>query len=191
MKRIAQFAMSAIVAGLACGSAFGGLSINPVNDPNVPEGCVACEIIWEGGADWTSAALVIDLTSGSVYQNVYGGDAAPNPALFAVFPELEFDTYVGIIGDGTAGIAGGAGDLGGGPLSLNAPQISVSWFNTATDDTGPVRIAMITLTDDARGTWSMLSGGVITQGTLILPCIPEPTSLGLLGLGGLALLRRR
>ncbi len=191
MKMTSLF-MSVIVAGLACGSAFGGAIISQVNDPNVPEGYCACEIVWEGGADWTSAALVIDLTSGSVYQDAFGGDGPYTPALLVPFPSVEFDTYVGIVGGEGNGIAGGAGDLGGGALSLNAPHISVSWFNTGTNDTAPVRIGMITLSDDANGTWKLLAGGVVIEGTLEGGwCIPEPTSLGLLGLGGLALLRRR
>ncbi len=189
--KIAKFVLPVIAAGLASSTAFGGVVINQI-DQAVVAGYQANEIVWEGGADWTSSALVVDLTSGTAYQDAFGGDAPYTPALLVPFPSVEFDTYVGIVNGVGNGIAGGAGDLGGGPLSLNANQISVSWFNTGTDDTAAVRIGMITLSTDAAGTWKLLSGGVITEGTVEGGAlVPEPASLALLGLGGLAALRRR
>lgn len=193
--KIAKFVLPVIAAAFAT-PAFGSLSNAVVADANVPAGFVANAITWDGGGtnDWTSAGLVVNLTSGTAYQDAFGADAPPNPAFFPTFPALEFDTYVGILEDGTAGIAGGAGDVGGGPLSLDAPQISVSWFNTDSSDTGVVQIAMVTLSDDAQGTFSYISQGVRTDGAVIngvMGGVPEPASMALLGLGGLALLRRR
>lgn len=127
-----------------------------VNSDNVIPSVVANAIYADGGGiDWTGAALTIDLTSGSTYQNEFGSDTPPIEGFFDLFPELEFDTYVGIIGDGTAGIAGGAGTLSGGLLSLDAPQVSTAWFNTSKLDTGSNKIGNISLTDDASGTWSI------------------------------------
>ena len=89
-------------------------------------------------------------------------------------------------------------------MSLDAPQISITWFNTRTTDTGLVKIANITLSDDAVGTWqlranfadgsSLEQSGVFTSGLIspvtLPPPYPEPASSALLGLGGLGLLRR-
>ena len=189
--KIAKFVLPVIAAGLASSTAFGGTVINQVPQSEVA-GYIANQIVWEGGADWTSAALVVELTSGDAYQDGFGSDSPPTEAFFPTFPALEYDTYVGILSGEGNGIAGGAGDIGGGALSLNAPQISVSWFNTGTNDTGVVGIGMITLSDDAAGTWTLLSAGETTTGTVEGGAmVPEPASLALLGLGGLAALRRR
>ncbi len=193
--KLAKFALPAIAAGFACSSALGGISVEIVDQTVVP-GVVTHAIMWDGGGtqDWTSAAMVIDLTSGSAYQtDGAGADGPPSSFVIGLVPAVEFDTYVGIIDDGSAGIAGGAGDLGGGPLSMNAPQISVSWYNNSTDDTGIVKIGNVSLSTDAQGTWSILSAGVTVSGIVGdgYMVIPEPASLGLLGIGGLALIRRR
>lgn len=163
------------VVVLTCAhTASANLSINYVPQ-NILPGFNSYEIVWNGPSDWTSAGLTINLSSGSMYQHALGGDSAPNPAFFVPFPELAFDTYVGIIDDSTAGITGGAGDVGGGPLSLDAPQVSVSWFNTDPNDTGPVRIGMLTVSEDALGDISYISQGVVTSGFFPSPPpYPDP-----------------
>ncbi len=188
--KIAKFVLPVIAAAIAT-PAFGSLSTAVVPQTLVP-GFVANAINWDGPSEWTSAGIVVDLTAGSVYNNTNGGDGPPSTAFIGFVPALAFDTHVGIIDDGSAGIAGGAGDIGGGPQSADAPQISLSWFNTATGDTGGQQIGMITLSEDAAGTWTYVSQGVATSGVVVNGAlVPEPASLALLGLGGLAALRRR
>ncbi len=190
--------MAAAVLGITTGSASAATSAWSVTGDNIVPNTVANVLTADGeGDDWTGAVLRIDLTSGSVYQNGSGGNAAPSSAFIGFVPELEFDTYVGIIDDATAGIAGGAGDLGGGPLSLDAPLFSATWFNTNTTDTGPVQIANITLSPDAAGTaeWIVsFAGGQIRGSSAVeggVIALPEPASIAVMGLGGLAVLRRR
>ncbi len=187
--------MSAVAAVLASNAALGSISINQVDDPLVPDGYVANEIVWDGGGteDWTSAGLLVNLPTGTTYQTPdVGGDGAPSDFVIGIVPEVEFDTYVGIIGDGSGSIADYAGDIVDQAFSLDAPQIYVSWYNSATNDFGPVRIGMITLSEDATGDWTLISAGVTYSGDVVNGAmVPEPATMGLLGLGGLALLRRR
>tara|TARA_R110002111_G_scaffold95747_1_gene147880 strand:+ start:266 stop:856 length:591 start_codon:yes stop_codon:yes gene_type:complete len=195
--KIVKFVLPVIAAGFVASSASAATSAWSVNGSNIVPNTVANSLNVDGeGDDWTGAVLRVDLTSGSFYQNGSGGNAAPSSAFIGFVPELEFDTYVGIIDDSSAGIAGGAGDLGGGALSLDAPQFSATWFNTATDNTGAALVANLTLTPDAAGTWELItsfaggqlrSSGVVEGGALV----PEPATLALMGLGGIAALRRR
>ena len=196
--------------------------------------------------DWMASQLLVTLTNGEVYQNAAGGTGPPNPDLFDAFPGLEFDTHVD-----PDNIAGAAIDLEGGPADLQFDEsgLSITWYNTDTDDTGTMNIARVTLSDDAVGTWELLvsangqdwlviNDGTITCGAmtpesagdemlalavmldmanaadgngngfvsqhdldLVLsnwghgtpppPSIPEPLTLSLLGLGSLAVMRRR
>ena len=189
--------LAAAVLGIITATASAATSHWEVRTDNIVPNTVANALIADGeGADWTSAGLRINLTSGWAYQNASGSDGAPSSAFINFVPELEFDTYVGIIDDGTAGIVSHSPFFPG-PLSLDAPQINVGiWWNTDTGDLGPAQIAMITLSPDAAGTWELItsfaggqlqSSGVVVNGAII----PEPVSLVLFGLGGLAMLRRR
>ena len=170
------------LAALVFSNSLSHASISVVpTQPAVLPGYTAYGIYWDGGGtqDWTSATIDIQLTSGMFYQNPFGSDSPPSPAFFSIFPELEFDTYVGIIGDGTAGISGNCNnDLGGGPCGIHEQFIDIVWFNSATNNTGLVKIGNFTVSNDAMGVWSILSGGTQTSGIII----PEPTTLVLLAL---------
>ena len=166
---------------------------------------MAIGILADGeGVDWTGGVLRIDLTSGSVYNSAPDSNG-PQAAFWGVpgFETLEWDTWFGVPGDGTNGIAGGAGDLGGGPLSVSRQTISVTWFNTKTTDTGLLRVGNVTLSDDAVGTFSMIlsfaDGTLIRTDNLLLevwpddilpPLWPEPGTLALLVIGSIGLLKR-
>ena len=103
--------------------------------------------------DWTAGALLLELTSGSIYQNAYGGNfPITNPGLLALVPELEFDTSVSTP-DGA--IAGEAGDVGGDVFAFSTSELDVSFYNNNDSDTGTFSVGRITLTDDAEGTWSL------------------------------------
>ncbi len=131
--------------------------------------------------DWTSAAFLLELSQGSIYQDASGDISAPNPGLFGAFPTLEFDTYIDA-GSNTAFVAGGAGDVGGDAFQFDTSQIDALWFDTANNDTGTLTIGRFTLSDDAVGTWSLrvlnaagdefLDSGAFTLGNLATP-IPQ------------------
>lgn len=147
--------LSATTAVHADTAVFG---IQGVTDPNVPAGYVANEIFWDGGGtvDWSCAALRIDLAAGSFYQNPYGGNTPVPSQYIDLYPSLEFDTAVGIIGDNTSFIVGAAGELGAPDFSMDGPQISVTWGNTSHENTGFTRIGTLTLSNDATGTGALL-----------------------------------
>jgi FG-GAP-like repeat len=105
-------------------------------------------------SDWTGAALLLDLTQGSIYQDANGGDTAPSAALFGAFPTLEFDTYVAANGN-SVNLIGAAGDVGGDAYQFDTEQLDLTWIDLSTDDTGTINIGRVTLSDDAVGTWSL------------------------------------
>ncbi len=148
------------------------------------------------------AALHIE-SSASFYQNAYGGNTPPSPVLIAVFPSLEFDSFVsiGLLTDTDdhmleIGIDWGAFEAGGSIFTDNG-----SWF--ATPDNGQVHeidgrvlIGQFTVVGDG------LEGTINIQGKddsldnwtatdVYFNTVPAPGALALLGLAGLVARRRR
>lgn len=198
MYTIKHAAAGLLLSGLMCASASAVTAYPQTDGANTIPGIVANSIIADGqGADWTGIVIRVDLFTGSVYNGVPDSNS-PQSLFWGVpgFEKLEWDTWFGVPGDGTNGIAGGAGDLGGGPLQVSGQTISVTAFNTTTTDTGPIRVANLSFSNDANGSFETIvsfSGGQfrrwsqpVTDGVLF----PEPGALALLGAGMLALIRR-
>jgi hypothetical protein len=157
--------------------------VNPANTiPNV----VANSLIVNGdGGDWNVAEVLLELDAGSVYNDPDFDSLQPQQLFWGTFPDLEFDSWVGIPGDPTNAIHSGAGDLGDpGPAVIADQKVSVTWSNTDQTNLGPVRIANLSLTDDAQGTWTVIVGfsgavllsqsGWVVNGVMTLTPPPPP-----------------
>ncbi len=131
-----------------------------VNPANTVPGVVANSLIATGnGADWQAGEILMILTAGSVYNDSTFDSLTPQQNFWGVFPDLEFDSWVGIPGDSTTSILGGAGDLGDlGPAVIAGQKVSVTWFNSDRTNTGTNRVANISLTNNARGTFTVIAG---------------------------------
>ncbi len=154
--RRANVLVSAVLVGVIAPAGY-AFEVNPNN--TVP-GVVANSLIARGnGADWQTGEILMILTQGTVYNDPNFDSQLPQPNFWNAFPDLEFDSWVGIPGDTTTSILGGAGDLGDpGPAVIAGQKVSVTWFNTDQTNTGTSRIANISLTDDARGTFTVIAG---------------------------------
>jgi hypothetical protein len=152
-----------------------------VNTANTVPGVVANSLIVDGdGDDWNTAVLLIELTAGSVYNDPNFDSLQQQQSFWGLIPALEFDSWVGIPGDGTGSVIGGAGDLGDpGPAVIADQKVSVTWFNTDLNNTSTVRIANMSLTSDAVGTWSLIvgfAGGTMnTESGVVMNGILGPT----------------
>ncbi len=146
--------------------------------------------------------LHIHSNGGSFYQNAFGGNTPPNPALIGVFPSLANDSFVtiGRLTDVDNAMLEIGIDWtsfeGGGEISTD----NGSWFATPDDAQvyevdGRVLIGQFTLESGELGGQINLQGKNADGSNwtvLAAPLgVPAPGAIALLGLAGLASRRRR
>ena len=125
----------------------------------------------------------VDMDAGFVTRGFTGGapDLAGDGALFAFQNTLDAPTLIYGIGQ-TAGTFNTAGSPRGVPWAV--PVLIASGTNPANPDFGPEAVANVFTTDGEVGAEA-------AQVTTHVTRVPEPVTLTMLGLGGLAMLIRR
>ena len=201
MRALAVLALLA-TGGIASGDVI--VDVVPVDNSSQLTGWVTQDLVVTTDTDWVGSALVVTLDEdGDIYQDDLGrfDPQSPNPVFFGAVPSLEFDTYVsnGVLGEAVIYLS----DMPPYPDNyvFDRNAIWIQWSTGDLDDIGELAVARVTLADDATGTWSFtvivglpgdpdvtITGGSVADGVMI---IPEPTTLSLLGLGGLLLGRGR
>jgi MYXO-CTERM domain-containing protein len=150
-----------------------------------------------------SNLLTVSSESG-FYQNGFGGNTAPNAALFGFFASLEFDSFVtiGLLTDTgdemlNIGIEWAGFEAGGAIVTDNG-----TWFATPSDAQvfevdGRVLVGQFTVNDDDHVYGSMNFQGKNADLSnwnadgIAFDTAPAPGALALLGLAGIAARRRR
>ena len=213
------FIAGAVACGATATSASAALSAfwtqNPISAAAITNDPVLASMqswslkVTHTDGDWASAGLRATLPAGSVYyHHSLGGNTKPNPAFVALFPGLEFDTYVTSPLDN--GSTGAPAVIGGHPASPTADfggttgVFSVSWGDLATNPPGTYEIARLTFPNGVIPTIfregnppslpnTSNTSQVNPDQTVFIPdiAIPEPASLGLVAAAGLLALRRR
>ncbi len=150
--------------------------------------------------DWVSAQLEFKLSTGNFYVPSFNSNF-PNPTFWSAFPYLEFDTFINgkdfstpnlhttFVGDTTQ------------PEQMTATEVNAQWGDVivAPNTSGQTLTYTIGRFTILNGSTGGLYGNVYGANAPLVPTpfvstipniTPEPTSLCLLGLGGLALVRR-
>ena len=156
-----------------------------------------------------SSQILTALTPGSIYQDAAGTNKAPQQLFVGLIPTLAYDTFVAMggptleTGAGAYSTTGGAVDLGGNATAVfDANQLNQNWFPDAGvsiiggDD---FLVARLTLSDSAEGSLSFTTAAGTAANRVFVfdvpvvggQVVPEPTSLALLSLVGVALVGRR
>lgn len=175
--------------------------------PGAPAGVVVNDLRIDFEGQLYGQQMVIELQSGSIYQDPLGGETAPNDAIVDVFPSVAADTFVTIGGPTLAEssdvlVVGGSTEFeqSTGLKQFDATRLDIAWAPAAglvILDQADFLVARVALSDDALGRLLYYGNGlelsqrVIDNGVITRPLVPhepidpdanapEPTALVLL-----------
>ena len=132
---------------------------------------------------WCCSAMFFELSRGAFYQDPWGDVTMYPPIAPLHSPAVVYDTYVMEGNRPDVSVIAGAGDVGGpAGLIFNESTLNVSWGVLGAQRTsGFFKIARITMTTDAAGTWRLATIGSDTPYTefsgTVADIFPEPGSL--------------
>ena len=208
-KLLATMSVLALAAGASADISFGWAAVDNYVDPAGTDlavdieafnaaGYVTYDLVMDVGAEtWTTEYSLATLTDATFFNHPLGElhEMAPDPGSFAEYAVLAFDSfYTGMNDYPNAPAYGDAR----GHWAQNTPTVrEIEYYDyPPLDSTGQfvtARFTFLPTSDDwvlcVVGLVTTLEGGPDT--TPFTTCIPEPGSLPLLALGGLALIRRR
>lgn len=203
--RLAKTRLLAVVLAAATwlpAVADGAVTVRLIYHGEQIPGYVTWDVAISSTSDWTNGRLDLVLMSGTIYNDPWGSDVQPNPALFAFVPTLEWDTFV-TLPESFPNIDS-VGNLPAIELSTKVfgdTQLYVIWFDSM--DNPPVDnkvVARLTVSRAAQGTLSGKMYDADTQGVGMPfecafvhggPLFPEPATLVTITIGALSLLLRR
>ncbi len=188
-----------------------GITTNNPTIPGTPDGYLVNDLLIDFDGRLFGQQMIIELEQGHFYQDPFGGETAPNSALFNVFPALEADTFLTMGGPTVNSsestlVVGGSTEF---PQSIGVKQfdedrIDIAWApapGVVIEDQLSFMVARITLSDDAKGrvyyfhnsggeTTLITQDGCLSGGNIYMLC-PEPTSAMLVALGSVAIVNLR
>ncbi len=213
MKALHILMAAVLVLGVLGGAAHAGIETTFVHVNTVELDGTAYNVydmMVTVDTDWTNSRLSITLTSGHFYnESLAGTDTERDPRDYQFVPELEWDTYAAtpsgflVTATFTPGSQFGQNPNTSDPAMGNT-VIAAGWFDAVNTGSGTHKIARLTISPDASGeiagtTFDANPGSpdprfasfdgmyTITGGHIV----PEPATLSLLALGGLAVMRRK